>query len=259
MKALLEKNNMHMPSDGSFQAVTLSSYKYSPHFDVEAVIVTTKGYHNFEVLLAYDDDGNVQSSVLHRVYYRYAYYNTFNDVRVSQGYVAIPYVIPPIYEYMTNYTRQIVAVYDTSDYTSDPMPAAGNISARYMLGAFRSNKTTPLVFAFNTTYDFHSNGTRHGLIVTSPFDAPRENMYELSLAKNLTAELKGDFDDQTLTFIPYNDFDRKTFEMVLHRGGAIDDEGILALIIIVLAVLITIGFAVYICLLIKNKKKIQKN
>lgn len=55
-----------------------------------------------------------------------------------------------------------------------------------MLGAFRGNKTVPFVFAFNTTYDFHTNGTRIGLIVTNPYDAPSKNMYELSLGKNLT-------------------------------------------------------------------------
>ena len=125
-----------------------------------------------------------------------------------------------------------------------------------MLGAFRNNRTTPLVFAFNTTYDFHSNGTREGLIVSSPFDSNSKNMYEMSLSRNLTAELKSDFKDQTLTFIPYSDFAVKSFSVPLVNHEE-DDEKMLAIIIIVLAGLITIGFAIYICILIKNKKKQQ--
>lgn len=55
-----------------------------------------------------------------------------------------------------------------------------------MLGAFRGNKTNPFVYAFNTTYDFKTNGTRIGLIVTNPYEAPARNMYELSISRNLT-------------------------------------------------------------------------
>jgi hypothetical protein len=55
-----------------------------------------------------------------------------------------------------------------------------------MLGAFKGKTTNPYAFAFNTTYDFHTNGTRIGLVVTNPYDAPSKNMYELSIAKNLT-------------------------------------------------------------------------
>ena len=218
-------------------------------------MVTTKNYHNFEILLIYDDDGNILSSVLHRVYYRYAYYLTTNNVRASGGYLAMSYVLPPVFREFTNYTRQIVAVYDTRDYSHE---SEKGYSERYMLGAFRNNRTTPLVFAFNTTYDFHSNGTREGLIVTSPFDSTSKNMFELSLSRNLTAELKPDFADQTLTFIPFSDFAVKSFSLPLVNHEE-DDEKMLAIIIIILAGLITVGFAIYICMLIKNKKKKQQH
>ena len=105
----------------------------------------------------YDDDGNILSSILHRVLYRYAYYMSTNYVRSVYGYIAMSYILPPIYRSFTNYTRQVVAVYDSTDYESDHEKG---YSERYMVGSFRSNRTTPLVFAFNTTYDFHSNGTR---------------------------------------------------------------------------------------------------
>jgi len=38
-----------------------------------------------------------------------------------------------------------------------------------MIGAFDWNRTQQSMFAFNTTYDHHSNGTRVGLVVTLPY------------------------------------------------------------------------------------------
>lgn len=84
---------------------------------------------------------------------------------------------------MLNYNRQIVAVYDARDYEDDHEKG---YSERYMLGGVRHNKTEPLMFAFNTTYDFRTNGTRIGLIVSNPYIAPNNNMEELSLSRNLT-------------------------------------------------------------------------
>jgi hypothetical protein len=108
-----------LPTDASFQAITLVSYKYNPHFFMESVLVTVKGYHNIEVTLVYDDNGNIISSILHRIYYRYGYYNVINEVRSTAGYVAISYIIPGAFEVKTNHTRQIVAVYDTNDFEGD--------------------------------------------------------------------------------------------------------------------------------------------
>lgn len=91
-----------------------------------------------------------------------------------------------------------------------------------MIGAVRHNKTAPLMFAFNTTYDFHTNGTRTGLVVTNPYDAPNRNMRELSISRNLTIEVKKDFKDQTITLIPFSDFDVKSFEIKLINNGGDD-------------------------------------
>lgn len=55
-----------------------------------------------------------------------------------------------------------------------------------MLGAVQHNKISPLVFAFNTTYDFRTNGTRNGLVVTNPYEPGNRNMWEYSLSRNLT-------------------------------------------------------------------------
>lgn len=99
-------------------------------------------------------------------------------------------------------------MYDTDDYEGEHHEG---YAQRYMIGAFRFNKTTPLMFAFNTTYDIHTNGTRTGMVVTNPYDAPNKNMYELSLSKNLTISVKKDFKDQVITLTPWSDFDSKTF------------------------------------------------
>lgn len=155
---------------------------------------------------------------------------------------------------MSNNTRQIVAVYDTSDYDDDHEKG---YSERYMLGAVRHNNTAPLMFAFNTTYDARTNGTRIGLVVTNPFDSTHKNMQELSLSKNLSLELKGNYKTQTLTIIPYSDFDMKTFQVQVFKKNDDDDkaETIMTIIIIILAVLITLGFAIYIFILLRNKRE----
>ena len=46
MKALLEKNGLHLPNDASFQAIVRTRQIYNPLFDIENVVVTCKGYDN---------------------------------------------------------------------------------------------------------------------------------------------------------------------------------------------------------------------
>lgn len=185
LKALLEKNNLHLPNDGSFQAVTKLNSRYHPRFDQEGILVTTKNYDNFEVILSFDDKGNLLSSTLDKIYQRYAFYQTTNQVKAVSGYVAISYLLPPVYQYETNYTRQLVAVYDTSE----TFPSSNGVEVRYMIGAFTHNKTQTNMFAFNTTYDVHSNGTRVGLVVTFPYEVTNQNMYEMSISSNLSVLL----------------------------------------------------------------------
>lgn len=93
----MQKQGFYMPAGASFQAVTLVSYKYNPHFYMETVLVTTKGFHNFEILLVFDDDGNCLSSIIDKVLYRYGFYDTLNEVKYSMGYVAISYTIPYLF------------------------------------------------------------------------------------------------------------------------------------------------------------------
>lgn len=104
-----------MPTDAAVQAVTLTSYKPHPHLNMESVIVTIFGYHSVEVTLVFGDAGKLQTWMLHRVFYRYGFYNTVNGVRATGGYTAILYRLPDS-QTKTNLSRQVLAVYDTSDY-----------------------------------------------------------------------------------------------------------------------------------------------
>lgn len=113
--------------------------------------------------MLYDDKGQIVSTVLHRVYYRYGFYNAVNEVKATNGFIAINYVIPSTFESMPNYKKQYVAIYDTYDY---PFESDKGYSERYLIAALPVNTTTPLVFNFNTTYDWHTNGTRVGLVIS---------------------------------------------------------------------------------------------
>ena len=112
----MQANGFHMPNDAIFLAVTHTAFVYNPQYEMENILVTTTNFLSFEFSLIYDDNGHILSSVLHRVYYRYGYYTTYNYVKAASGYLAISYIIPPVVEYMSNFSRQVVALYDTRDY-----------------------------------------------------------------------------------------------------------------------------------------------
>lgn len=165
VKKLLEENNLHMPNDAAFLAISYVKATYNPHFDVENVVVTTKGYHNFEITIVYDDSGHVQGTVLHRVYQRYSFYNAANEVQARSGFIVIGYVLPPNIDQTLGYRKQYITLYDSIDY---PHESEKGYSEHYMIGAIPLNDTTAANFAINTTFDFHSNGTRSGIVVSLP-------------------------------------------------------------------------------------------
>ena len=105
-----------MPSDATYQGITFTGIQFASDIEMERVIVTTKGYHNFEVILTYDKSDKIQAAHIHRVYYRYGFYHTVNDVKAVPGYVAIGYVLPAAYVIYKELPKQYVAIYDTSDY-----------------------------------------------------------------------------------------------------------------------------------------------
>lgn len=79
--------------------------------------------------------------------------------------MAIGYNLPYIYN-IYGYPKQYIAVYDAEDYEHE---SEKGYAERYLLGVFPIPKSRdPVVFAFNKTYDVHTNGTRIGLIVSDP-------------------------------------------------------------------------------------------
>lgn len=105
-----------MPSDAIFLGVTFVKVTPSPHFDTENILITTRGYHNFEITVVFDDKGSVQSAVLHRVYHRYIYYNAVNEVQAANGFILMSYVVPPGMD-IVNKTKQYIVIYDSIDYS----------------------------------------------------------------------------------------------------------------------------------------------
>ena len=165
VKKLLEANTLHMPTDAAFLAISFVKAVANPHFDIENVVVTTKGYHNFEITLVYDDKGHLQAPILHRVYQRYSFYNAANEVHSRNGFIVLSYVLPPNIDPDAGYRRQYITLYDSLDY---PHESDKGYSEHFMVGAIPLNDTTAANFAINTTYDFHSNGTRSGIVVSLP-------------------------------------------------------------------------------------------
>lgn len=85
-------------------------------------------------------------------------------------------------------------------------------------------------------------------------------MYELSVSHELQLEVKKSFKDQTLTLVPFSDFDVKSYQIQIYNKKDDDDdkekekEKIIIIVVIVLAVVITVGFVGYICFLMRKKK-----
>lgn len=257
LNKLLNEHNFHMPNDAVFLAVTHTGFKYNPALEVENILVTTSGYHNFEFTLVYDDKGQLVGQLLHRVYYRYAYYNTHNYVRAANGYFAVAYVIPPVFEYMTDYSRQLIALYDTMDYEGE---FEKGYSERYMLGAHPFNHTDQCAFGFNNTYDPRTNGTRIGLVI---IDGVSDRMWEASISRNLTFEVDKGTPAQTVVMIPYSDFHSESFEILVEaepHPGPEPEPGLAAwrIVLIVIGSLVAAGFIAYIIFLCYKKRKTQQ-
>ena len=155
-----------MPTDASFQAISFVKATYNPHFDVENIVITTKGYHSFEITIVYDDSGHVQAPILHRVYQRYSFYNAYNEVHAKNGFIVMGYILPPNIDRKIGYRQQYVALYDSIDY---PHESEKGYSEHYLISAIPINNTEPVSFAINSTYDFHTNGTRSGIVIGAPF------------------------------------------------------------------------------------------
>lgn len=74
-----------------------------------------------------------------------------------------------------------------------------------MVAGIPINVTNHANFALNTTYDFHTNGSRSGLVVGIP-TGQYPHLYEASIAHNLSLVIKEGFANQTINVKAYNDF-----------------------------------------------------
>ena len=164
-------------------------------------------------------------------------------MRSAGGYLAISYSLPQMFDF-TDYSKQLIVVYDAQDYPSD---APKGYSERYMIGAHTLNHTHQSVFGFNLTYEPSNNGTRIGLVV---IDRLSGTLTEMSISSNLTIEvLDPAIKDQKIKLTPYNDFSRLSFEIEVINGSPIppdpdaDKDVTLEIIIIIVG-----SFVLLICL-----------
>lgn len=103
-----------------------------------------------------------------KVYYRYGYYLTYNQVRAYNGFVVVPYIIPVAQDKFSNYSKQHIAIYDSREYSDDKKTPEGYLK-RYIFAAQTIESRTPTFFNFNTT---ESTKETAGLVVVNPISKP---------------------------------------------------------------------------------------
>lgn len=96
LNQVLSNSGFHLPNDATYTSVTHLRVVQSQHFEIDSVVVVCSNYHNFEFNIIYQSDGRLQNCLLTKVYYRYGYYRTYNLAKAYNGFLAIPYTIPPI-------------------------------------------------------------------------------------------------------------------------------------------------------------------
>jgi hypothetical protein len=102
--------------------------------------------------------------LLYRVYKRYSFYNALNEVHAKNGFIVVGYVLPYNVDQQAH-RKQYISIYDSISY---PFEFEKGYSERYMIASVPLNTTSGSVFSLNTTYDFHTNGTRSGIVITLP-------------------------------------------------------------------------------------------
>jgi hypothetical protein len=107
-----------MPSDAIFVGVTHFRTIQSEDSATDDIVVTTRNFHNFELRIIYLKD-RVAFCSLTKLYHRYGYYLIENNVKSFNGFLVAPYIIPPVAEVLTNFSRQVVGLYDMTDYPED--------------------------------------------------------------------------------------------------------------------------------------------
>ena len=105
-----------MPYDARFEAITVLYTQYDDEhkYENQTILVTTGRFHTFQIGLSTDNNGNVISLVLERVYLRYAGFHVQNYIRHHGFYFLISQIAPQSeIDKRPNISRQIISVYHT--------------------------------------------------------------------------------------------------------------------------------------------------
>lgn len=127
-----------------------------------------------------------------------------------------------------------------------------------MIGAIPLNVTTPAMFSINSTYDFHSKGTRSGLVIGLPSN---HRLIGASVSHNLTLSLGKGYKSQSIEMKAYNDFSKFDFPIKITAKNDDDDgasESTIVIIIIVLCAIVFVFFLFYIFSIARKKKPTEE-
>jgi hypothetical protein len=190
------------------------------------------------------------------VYQRYGFYNAVNEVQSRGGFIVIGYVLPPNID-PTGLRRQYITLYDSFDY---PHESEKGYSEHYMIGAIPLNDTTPAMFAINTTYDFHANGTRSGIVVSIPTSTVWFNighrLIGASISHNITLSLIKGYKTQDINIKAYNDFKNFQFNAtVVAQSDDTSEESVIIIIIIILSAIVFVFFLFYIFSIARKRRQ----
>lgn len=192
------------------------------------------------------------------MYQRYSFYNAYNEVHAKNGFIVIGYILPPNIDADIGYRKQYVALYDSIDY---PHESDKGYSEHYLISAIPINTTNPVSFAINSTYDFHTNGTRSGIVIGQPFSIyplySAHELYGASIAHNLTLSLTKGYKSQDIQIKAFNDFSAFNFNATVQaRPDDDSSDSVIIIIIIVLCAIVFVFFLFYIFSIARKKQPV---
>lgn len=158
LKEMLINESLPLPNAASFQAVSILSESYDAKNQnwLINVIVTVRNFHNLQIQMNIGPDYKVLFSEIKHIYYRYSFYETTNYLKSLDGYFVTSQKIPPVYETMDWYSRQLMVVYDSrpnrTEGTKFEKVGVSGIEASHMLGAIVLPDLAKVSYDFNFTF-----------------------------------------------------------------------------------------------------------
>jgi hypothetical protein len=98
-----------------YEAVTITTEYYNAGFKYwqTEFIVTTRNFHIFQINCHISQTGQILTTELAKIYYRYGFFETTNYIKQFDGYFAVAQKLPVLYEVFNWYNRQVLTLYDT--------------------------------------------------------------------------------------------------------------------------------------------------